>query len=143
MGKKSSFTGRNRDAATSERDAKKTSQATKEAETVAGATSTSKENQAAGQRSNTEATSDHIPVDFSAFILSLGTSALIHLGQEVDPASGRTSVDLPNARQIIDLLTLLEEKTHGNLTQEEENLVRQLLYTLRMKFVSLEKNQHA
>ncbi len=89
-----------------------------------------------------EATVQHVSVNFSSFILSLGTSALIHLGQEADPASGKTSVDLPNARQVIDLLTLLEEKTRGNLTPEEKNLVQQLLYTLRMKFISLEQDHH-
>lgn len=84
-----------------------------------------------------------VSVNFTSFILSLATSALVHLGQEADPTSGKISVDLPNARQGIDLLTLLKEKTRGNLTQEEENLVQQLLYTLRMKFISLEKDHHA
>lgn len=79
------------------------------------------------------------PVNFSSFILSLGTSALIHIGEEANPATGRKQVDLPNARQVIDLLTLLKEKTEGNLNQEESNLISQLLYTLRMKFVALEK----
>ncbi len=82
---------------------------------------------------------ENIPVDFSSFILSLATSALIHLGEEADPSTGRKSIELPNAKQVIDLITLLQQKTAGNLTQEEENFITQLLYTLRMKFVSLEK----
>ncbi len=79
-------------------------------------------------------------VNFSSFILSLATSALVQLGQEADPNSGKISVDLSNARQSIDLLTLLEEKTRGNLTQEEESLVQRLLYTLRMKCISVEQD---
>lgn len=82
------------------------------------------------------------PVHFSSFILSLATSALIHLGQEANPATGERSVELPAARQVIDLITLLEEKTKGNLTPDEENLLRQILFTLRLKFVEVEKKRH-
>lgn len=82
------------------------------------------------------------PVNFSSFILSLATSALIHLGQEANPATGERSVELPSARQVIDLITLLEEKTKGNLTPDEENLLRQILFTLRLKFVEVEKKRH-
>ncbi|MFQ5588057.1 MAG: DUF1844 domain-containing protein [Nitrospiria bacterium] len=83
--------------------------------------------------------SHHVPVNFSSFVLSLATSAFIHLGEEADPATGQKSVDLPNARQVIDLITMLGEKTQGNLSKEEEHLVGQLLYTMRMKYVALEK----
>lgn len=81
------------------------------------------------------------PVNFSSFILSLATSALIHLGQEANPATGERSVELPSARQVIDLISLLEEKTKGNLTQEEDSLLRQILFTLRLKFVEVEKKR--
>lgn len=81
------------------------------------------------------------PVNFSSFILSLATSALIHLGEEANPATGEKSVQLPMARQVIDLLSLLEEKTKGNLTREEQDLVSQVLFTLRMKFVEVEKKR--
>lgn len=97
--------------------------------------------------SNQEKQSDRsaeasFPVHFSSFILSLATSALIHLGQEANPATGERSVELPAARQVIDLITLLEEKTKGNLTPEEENLLQQILFTLRLKFVEVEKKRH-
>ena len=82
------------------------------------------------------------PVNFSSFILSLATSALIHLGEEASPATGERSIQLPMARQVIDLISLLEEKTKGNLAQEEETLLSQLLYTLRMKYVETEKKRH-
>jgi hypothetical protein len=87
-------------------------------------------------------TETSFPVNFSSFILSLATSALIHLGQEANPATGERSVELPSARQVIDLIALLEEKTKGNLTPEEENLVTQILFTLRLKFVEVEKKRH-
>lgn len=83
-----------------------------------------------------------LPVNFSSFILSLATSALIHLGEEVNPSTGERSVELPSARQVIDLIALLEEKTKGNLTPEEENLLQQILFTLRLKFVEVEKKRH-
>lgn len=72
---------------------------------------------------------------FSSFLLSLGTSALINLGAEADPLSGKKEVHLPQAREIIDLLAILEEKTGGNLTREEEDLLSQLLFTLRMRYI--------
>jgi len=81
------------------------------------------------------------PVNFSSFILSLATSALIHLGEEANPATGEKSIQLPMARQVIDLLSLLEEKTKGNLSKEEEALISQVLFTLRMKFVETEKKR--
>ncbi|HIE64450.1 MAG TPA: DUF1844 domain-containing protein [Nitrospiria bacterium] len=83
------------------------------------------------------------PVNFSSFILSLATSALINLEEEANPATGEKSVQLPMARQVIDLLTLLEEKTQGNLSKDEAGLISQLLFTLRMKFVEMEKKAHS
>lgn len=74
-------------------------------------------------------------VTFAGFLLSLSQSALIHLGEEPDPFTGERRVSLARARETIDLLSLLEEKTRGNLTSEEEGLLRSLLFTLRMKYV--------
>jgi len=93
------------------------------------------------QEERPDLSADSLPVNFSSFILSLATSALIHLGQEANPATGERSVELPAARQVIDLITLLEEKTRGNLTPEEENLLQQILFTLRLKFVEVEKKR--
>lgn len=75
------------------------------------------------------------PITFSTFVLSLGTSALVHLGEMEDPAARGTRVDLALARQTIDILGILEEKTRGNLLREEEGLLRNLLTDLRMRFV--------
>ncbi|MBI1824134.1 MAG: DUF1844 domain-containing protein [Nitrospirae bacterium] len=80
---------------------------------------------------------DQIPPDFSGFILSLGTSALVHMGENVLPDHKNSEPNFPQAKEIIDLLSLLEEKTKGNLTKEENNLLSNLLYTLRMKFVEI------
>jgi hypothetical protein len=76
------------------------------------------------------------PVDFASFLISLGTSALFHLGQVADPETGAPrEPDLPVARHTIDTLELLAEKTRGNLTSEEDELLRNLLTDLRMRFV--------
>jgi len=77
-------------------------------------------------------------VDFSTFVLSLAHSALVHLGVAPDPATGEVqSPTLPLARQTIDLVSLLAEKTKGNLTGEEERLIEQLLYDLRLRYVEV------
>ncbi len=76
-------------------------------------------------------------VAFSAFVLSLGTSALVHLGLAEDPATGRKQVNLPMARHVIDTLSMLKEKTAGNLEEDEVQLVDTLLFDLRLKFVEV------
>jgi hypothetical protein len=81
-----------------------------------------------------DAASDDIPpVDFNLFVLSLNTSALIHLGEAPD-ADGSTRRDLAMARHTIDLLGMLEEKTRGNLSGDEERLLNQVLFDLRIRF---------
>jgi hypothetical protein len=74
-------------------------------------------------------------VSFPTFILSLNASALMHLGAIEDPETGRPSKNLPMAKQTIDILSMLEEKTRGNLTNEEENMLKNILYDLRIAFV--------
>lgn len=73
-------------------------------------------------------------IDFATFILSMGSSALVHLG-EMQAPDGTSERDLPLAKQTIDLLALLQEKTQGNLDEAEDNLLRSLLYDLRIKYV--------
>ncbi|HUU39497.1 MAG TPA: DUF1844 domain-containing protein [Desulfatiglandales bacterium] len=74
-------------------------------------------------------------VNFSSFLLSLSSSSLLHLGEIADPQSGEKKKDLALAKQSIDIISLLKDKTKGNLTQEEENLLDHLLHDLRMRFV--------
>ena len=79
-------------------------------------------------------------VDFASFCLSLATSALYHLGLVADPETGQPSEpNFPVARQTIDTLVLLQEKTRGNLTDEEQGLLTNLLTELRMRFVEASK----
>lgn len=74
-------------------------------------------------------------VNFSSFLLSLSSSTLLHLGEIADPQTGGKNKDLALAKQSIDIISLLKDKTKNNLTQEEENLLEHLLYDLRMRFV--------
>jgi Domain of unknown function (DUF1844) len=77
-------------------------------------------------------------IDFATFILSMGSSVLVHLGEMHDP-DGSGEIDLPLAKQTIDLLALLADKTKGNLDEAEDNLLRSLLYDLRIKYVDVAK----
>jgi len=84
------------------------------------------------------------PFDFNLLVLSLTTSGLLHLGEaprDVESAAGDASgdtsgsqVNLGHARQVIDTLAVLEEKTRGNLTGEEERILHQALFDLRMRY---------
>ena len=77
-------------------------------------------------------------IDFATFVLSLSTSALHHLGLVPDPETNQPGpVNKPFARQTIDTLELLQEKTRGNLDAEEERLLEGLLYELRMRYVEV------
>jgi hypothetical protein len=78
-------------------------------------------------------------VDFTTFILSLSHSALMHLGEAPSPETGTIEENLALARQTIDLVGMLEEKTRGNLSGDEERLIAQILFDLRMRFVERSK----
>ena len=78
-------------------------------------------------------------VDFHTFILSLGSSALLHLGELEHPDGGTARVDLPLAKHTIDIIAMLQDKTRGNLTPPEERLMESLLYDLRLRFVERSK----
>ena len=76
------------------------------------------------------------PVDFATFVLSLGTSALYHLGEVAGPDGQQAEQNLPLAKQTIDILALLRDKTKGNLAEGEAQLLDSLLYDLRIKYVT-------
>ena len=80
------------------------------------------------------------PVDFHTFVLSLGSSALLHLGEIENPNDGVSQKDLPLAKHTIDILVMLEEKTKGNLSTAEERLMESLLYDLRLRYVEATKS---
>lgn len=79
------------------------------------------------------------PIDFNTFVLSLSTSALIQLGEAPEGVPSQEEPSLAMARQTIDLLGILEDKTRGNLTGEEERLLSQVLFDLRMRYVAKNK----
>jgi len=74
-------------------------------------------------------------VNFATFVFSLSSSAILHFGEIPDPATGDKNTNLPMAKHTIDILGMLEEKTEGNLTEDESQLLRNILYDLRMRYV--------
>lgn len=84
---------------------------------------------------------DHVEsgVSFEAFVLSLSTTAMVHLGIVADPAAVKPAANLPAARQMIDLISMLQEKTRGNLTAPEAQLIEAVLFDLRMSYVDKTK----
>jgi hypothetical protein len=74
-------------------------------------------------------------ITFASFLISLSSSAFIHLGDMADPVTGEVKKDLPLAKQTIDLLGLLRDKTRNNLQEDEDKLFDHLLYDLRMRYV--------
>ena len=74
-------------------------------------------------------------ITFSTFLLGLASSALIHLGITPHPETGKTTVDLEVARQTLDVLGMLREKTRGNLSADEEKFFENMLADLRLRFV--------
>ena len=75
------------------------------------------------------------PINFATFVVSLSSSVLIHLGLAPDPISGEARKELPLAKQTIDILSMIQEKTKGNLSKEEGQLMESILYDLRMRYV--------
>jgi hypothetical protein len=80
-------------------------------------------------------------VSFSTFVLGLASSALIHLGEAPNPDTGGAAINLVLARQSLDLLELLRQKTAGNLTIEEEQLFKTLLTDLRLRYVQKQQGK--
>jgi hypothetical protein len=86
----------------------------------------------------------HIPLpemNFSTFVVSLNASALMHLGLMEDPTQGQITKNLELGKQTIDILVMLEEKTRGNLSSEEEKLLQNILYDLRINYVKVKQNK--
>jgi len=74
-------------------------------------------------------------IDFSSFILSLYSSGLVQLGKVEDPSTGKTALNIDLAKHTINIIAMLEEKTRGNLTEEENSLLEALLSEIRIAFV--------
>ena len=87
-------------------------------------------------------TEEQPAVSFPGFIISLATTAAVHFGDIADPHTGeRHEPDLASAHQMIELIAMLQEKTKGNLTADEAQLVDDLLYELRMRFVQAQQGE--
>ena len=108
--------------------------------TEEGATDTQQETSAQGRPH--EATSDQIEITFSSFILGLSTQALISLGEIPATPGQATQTDLTAARQMIDVLAMLQQKTSGNLDADEGQMLENVLYDLRMRYVELKRGEH-
>jgi len=76
---------------------------------------------------------------FTTFVLSLASSALVHLGDTPEPDSGQISTNLPLAKHTIDILAMLEKKTAGNLADEESRILGHMLCQLRLAYVAKTK----
>ncbi len=81
-------------------------------------------------------------IDFYTFVLSLGSSVLIHLGDAPHPETGKPAErNLPLAQQSIEILAMLQQKTRGNLSPEEEKLLDQLLMDLKLRYVEASRRK--
>lgn len=108
-------------------------------ESPSSTTATTKESPSSAKASTDEPScaAPAPPVTFSSFVISLGSSSLMLMGEQLDPQQASMPVNLPQAKEIIDLLSVLEDKTKGNLTSDEQTVLRDMLYALRMKYVTL------
>jgi hypothetical protein len=85
---------------------------------------------------------DPLPeINFSAFVISLSTQALMHLGEIANPMSGKVETDVQVAKQMIDILVMLKDKTRNNLNASEDRLMEDILFDLRMKYVEAVKKR--
>ncbi len=79
--------------------------------------------------------SDYPQVNFTNFVISLSTSALFHFGDFPEDEGGKAEKNLPAAKQTIDILDMLNDKTKGNLDTNEASLIQGILYELKMRYV--------
>jgi hypothetical protein len=81
-------------------------------------------------------------MSFATLVISLSTSALLHLGVAPEPSDAPApEVNLPLARQTIDILEILRDKTRGNLDESESRLLEQILHDLRLRFVAAKRSE--
>lgn len=78
-------------------------------------------------------------IDFPSYVLSYYTQGLVLLGEVPNPMTNKREEDLEGARHTVDILTMLQEKTRGNLSPDEDQLIGSVLYELRMKFMAKTK----
>lgn len=108
---------------------------TVEKESAASPAGKKPEDQEDIQSRSSDESFDYPPITFTNFVLSISTSALFHFGDFPDPASGKTQKNLSAAKQTIDMLNMINEKTKGNLDEQENKLIQGVLYELKMRYV--------
>ncbi len=112
------------------------------AEAQEAANQASQQTTAAQERVESAAQANALPeIDFSTFVISLSTQVLMHLGEISNPISGKVEGDISVAKQMIDILGMLCEKTRGNLNANEAQLMEGILFDLRMKYVEAVKKR--
>jgi len=106
---------------------------------LSGAPASESDAEAGAAEASGAAQADQMPplpeVSFATFVLSLNSEALLHLGMIGNPTTGKQEKNLPLAKYTIDTLGMLEEKTRGNLTDDEAAMLKNILYDLRMIYV--------
>ena len=100
----------------------------------------SEERREASDQTSTETLPE---INFSTCVIGLSTQALMHLGEIANPVSGNVEIDVPTAKQMIDILGLLKDKTRGNLNASEDRLMEDILFDLRMKYVEAVKKDRS
>ena len=80
-------------------------------------------------------------INFSTFVISLSTQALMQLGEIPSPLTGKVESDFAVAKQMIDILGMLRDKSRGNLDEQETRLLEDVLYDLRMRYVEAVKKK--
>ena len=94
-----------------------------------------------GEQAHATAEEELPEINFSAFVISLSTQALMNLGEIANPMSGKVEIDVPVAKQMIDILGMLKDKTRNNLNASEDRLMEDILFDLRMKYVEAVKKR--
>lgn len=99
-----------------------------------------KTSEPAAEKEESKQAGQELPsIDFVTFILSLASSVQVHMGLMPNPGTGKSEKNMNLAKQTIDILGVLQDKTKGNLSPEEDKLLEGILYELRMKYVELNK----
>jgi len=114
--------------------------------TVAAAAGTADETKEGGSdsQSGERSRQDLLPeINFSTFVIGLSTQALMQLGEIASPLSGKVETDIAAAKQMVDILGMLQEKTKGNLNSSEERLLEDILFDLRMRYVEAVKKSRS
>ena len=109
--------------------------ATEGPEVVSGDDSEAEPSESSAQQEQEQADMPLPEINFATFIASLNASALVNLGAIADPATGKMEKNLAIAKQTIDIMSMLQEKTKGNLATDEESILKSILYDLRLMYV--------